>query len=574
MIVGSSFIIFIIVRASFITFIISCIHDQLIMLHGAHEFMMIMLMLMLMMMCNLSVWPCGGGRQRRESQKRVEAGLRGRCVRPSVHRRWWCEARGEWRRRRMKAGTSLAVAAVGGMVVQRGLCGAAYGALGLGEALAGGQTPDYAEACLELAECVAGVFVRSPKAVQGAILADCAAAAAFLLAGSTGPDEARVRAASQLGEAIAAARSVPAAKRKALGAAFRRVLVEARRRQGRALGTCDEGDDGAAGGSTRGMGLGPGAGSMELGQVPEDVRVRVFSFLDPVSLGRCACVSRQWAREASLDVLWQPLFDHLTADVALGSDRIRQLCSAAPSSSTRAGEGDVAGSLESAGAAGGAASNAGEPGLPSQRLTPSGRSPRSLDSVLDLVDLDGLAAQASHNRGRGSKLAREAGTAKAWFLREKARGEGGLAALKAHGRLVCSLCEQLFWIPPTTPADAVRLATCGHRAKRPRSHRAMAEHASRPRRVAEPASLDSAAHTSIAETLKTLLGCRHGCEHVLVRPSSPRESIQLAILFDEEDSSDSDSSDTSTSSDDDDDARKGGSNSRSARVLIGSHRLE
>lgn len=478
----------------------------------------------------------------------------------------------------MKAGTSLSVAAVGGMAEQRGLCGASYAALGLGEALAGGQTPDYAEACLELAECVAGVFVRSPKAVQGAILADCGAAAAFLLAGSTRPDEARVRAASRLGEAIAAARSVPTAKRKALGAAFRRVLVEARRRQGRAPGMCDEGDDGdecdngAAGGSTRGMGLGPGAGSMELGQVPEDVRVRVFSFLDPVSLGRCACVSRQWAREASLDALWQPLFDHLTADVALGSDRIRQLCSAAPSSSTRAGEVDVEGSLASAGAAGGAASNAGEPGLPAQRLTPSGRSPRSLDSVLDLVDLDGLAAQASHNRGKGGKLAREAGTAKAWFLREKARGEGGLAALKAHGRLVCSLCEQLFWIPPTTPADAVRLATCGHGAKRPRSHHAMAEHASRPRRVAATASPDSAAHTSIAETLKTLLGCRHGCEHVLVRPNSPRESIQLAILFDEEDSSDSDSSDTSTSSDDD--ARKGGSNTRSARVLIGSHRLE
>ena len=433
----------------------------------------------------------------------------------------------------------------------------AYGGMGLGEALARGSTPDYAEACLELAECVLRVFARSAKSVQGAMLADCATAACMLMSGSEVPDEARVRAASRLSEAIGSARTFPAAKRKALAAAFRKVLVEARRRCSRftRAGIQAEGDLGAGDGVSQGQGEGADAREavdVALGHLPEDVRVRIFSHLDPVSLGRCACVSRGFARETALDVLWQPLFDHLTADAALGSDRIRELCS---------GEGSGAGQTE-------------------QRHDPtsspwSGRSPRSLNSVLDLVDMEsGGSGIVQKNWARGTL---KPGTAKAWFLRERAAGEGGMAAIKAHGRLVCSLCEQLFWIPPASPAEATHLIAQGNRSKRLRRHEVgpgTESGAMKPKREAVGPGGRGRAKGSIAETLKTLLGCGHGCQHVLVRPTSPLEAVQLAIMFDVDDSPDSDSdSDSSASSDDDDDDALTSAR-RTTRVLIGSHRLE
>ncbi|XP_078438882.1 F-box protein At5g52880-like isoform X2 [Wolffia australiana] len=150
---------------------------------------------------------------------------------------------------------------------------ARYEGLGIREALR--RSYDYAGACTELGFVMRGAYSKLPKNLQLAVFQDTLSAFRLLPDVQTSAGLSSAHALHQASEA-----SLPKQRKAAATSEFRRAVVSQKRRC-----RVQEEDEGSR-------------------QLPEDIMVNIFSYLDLKSLACASLVSRLWNSAANDYSLW------------------------------------------------------------------------------------------------------------------------------------------------------------------------------------------------------------------------------------------------------------------------------
>ncbi|XP_024518644.1 F-box protein At5g52880-like [Selaginella moellendorffii] len=173
---------------------------------------------------------------------------------------------------------------------------ARYSSLRLGEAL--NRRCDYARACKELAVLLKQAYGIAPKSLQAALFQDLLAAFRILQdhPWCSAGDFSAASALLQASDSV-----LPKHKKGLAAGEFRKAAISLQR-SSKNQSELDESC-----------------------QLPVDVLVHVFSFLDPISLATAGCVCRSWNSEYKDANLWQKLFTVVLENTSFDPTRVLQL---------------------------------------------------------------------------------------------------------------------------------------------------------------------------------------------------------------------------------------------------------